>query len=90
MAAGLGDEIESGDAGVGRAVGDEFGDVLGANEDGLEDSAERRGQCPLSASDELESGLVEERSRLLGEASLVWNGDAKHAGNGCDRSVKNA
>ena len=79
VALGLADEIPAGDAGVGRAVGDELGDVLRADEDRLELAAERGGERALAAGADLEPGVVEQLAGIVGEPSLVGQRDSQHS-----------
>ena len=55
----FGHEIPAGHAQISRAVRDEFGYVGGADEDRLEQSAERRGQRAISVNADIESGIGE-------------------------------
>jgi DNA-binding protein HU-beta len=78
----LAHEVPPGDARVGRAVGDELGDVLGAHEDRLELAAERRGEGAVAAHAHLEPGVGEEVAGVLGEAALVGESDPEHRWDG--------
>ena len=75
----LADEIPASDPDVGRAIGDELGDVLCAHEDGLELAAERRDECALAARADFESRIAEELAHVLGEPALVRQRDFQHS-----------
>ena len=60
-----------------RAVGDELGNVLRANEDRLEVTAERCDEGALAGGAELEARVGEQRAHVLGEAPLVGKCDAQ-------------
>ena len=59
------DEVPSRDASVRRAVGDELGNVLRANKDGLERPTERRRQRPFTGCADGKSGVREQFAALL-------------------------
>jgi hypothetical protein len=88
-AARLAHQIPAGHTEVGRAVGDELGDVLGAYEECFELAAERGGERALSARAHLETGVAEQIAGLLGKAALVGECDAEHGVLGM-RAKKNA
>ena len=78
VATGLADQVPAGHAGIGRAVGHELGDVLGAHENGFELAAERCGERALAGRPDFEAGVVEQVAGVLTEAALVGQRDSEH------------
>src|SRR5690606_29222937 len=62
----------------GRAVRDELGDVLRADEQREELAAERREQRALAARLELQARALEQLARAIGQPPLVGQRDADH------------
>ncbi len=77
-AAGLAYEVEAGHASVGRAVGDELGNVLRAHEQRLELTTERCSEGAWPGGANLQTGVGEQVAGLFGEPPLVWKCNAKH------------
>ena len=75
---GFGDQIPAGNSGIGGAVGDELGNVLCADEDRLEFSAERRRKGAFAAAPDLEPGVVEKLAALLFQAAFVGKRYSEH------------
>src|SRR5262249_57087113 len=74
----LADQIPSRRPGVRSAVRDELRDVLRAYEDGLELSAQRRGQRALADHPSFKAGIVEQLANVLRKAALVGKGNSEH------------
>ncbi len=70
-AAGFLDEVEARDTGIGSAVGDKLGNVLGAHEERLEFTAERRGEGAWAGGANFQAGVGEQFAGVLGQAALV-------------------
>ena len=75
-------EVPARHANVRGTVGHELRDVLGADEDGFEFPAQRRGERPLAARPDFQAGVGEQFAGVFGEAPLVGEGDTEHDGSG--------
>jgi hypothetical protein len=69
--AGLADQVPPGDTGVGHPIRDQLGDVLAADEDGLELTTQRCGERPFAAGADLQACVGEDASHVLGQPALV-------------------
>ena len=86
----LTNEIPAGHAGIGGAIGDEFGNVLRADEDSLELAAEGGGERAVTPPARVEAGVGEQVARLVGQPALVGKSDLEHgsAGSGSTEMKK--
>ena len=83
LALGLTDQIPARNPGIGRPIGDELGNILGAHEDRLELTAEGCGQGALTASLDGEPCILEQLAGFFRESALVGKGDLQHGNSRC-------